>query len=483
MMQKNLLTKNYEESDLTFLQSGCFLFKYDVSLRSFEKKVFMKKVILSMVITFAVGSAWAQQMIVDSVQVDSKPVVNNQQSPSSIELNTKAVKFVPYGFIRNDFYFDSRENFETASGLFYIIPKDRELNAFGEDINEITSSRFLSIATRLGLKVYAQKPILGAELMAQVETDFAGFSTNTTMFRIRQAYMKMSWKKWDLTLGQTWHPMFGEVVPEIQSLATGSPFQPFNRSPQLRLDWKLSKTVRVYLAGLYQLQYTSWGPEGGSTAYQNHGKVPELYFGLDWKKNGWIVGAGADLLHIHPREVVEVKVNADSSYRHTVDEKLTSLSLTAFMKYTTPNKKFSIRAKTVYGENMSHLLLLSGYGVSKVLPDGSFEYTNIRNSTSWMNFVYGDKWQVGFFAGFMKNLGSDDKLYSPETTYIFGYNNLDKVFRLSPMLCYNLKRWTFGVEYEMTSAFYGDLKLETGKVENTHQVTNHRAVAVMMFNF
>ncbi len=38
MMQKNLLTKNYEESDLTFLQSGCFLFKYDVSLRSFEKK-------------------------------------------------------------------------------------------------------------------------------------------------------------------------------------------------------------------------------------------------------------------------------------------------------------------------------------------------------------------------------------------------------------------------------------------------------------
>ena len=29
----------------------------------------------------------------------------------------------------------------------------------------------------------------------------------------------------------------------------------------------------------------------------------------------------------------------------------------------------------------------------------------------------------------------------------------------------------------------GDLNLNSGKVENTHQVTNHRAVAVMMFNF
>ena len=37
MMQKNLSTKKDEEFDLTFLLSGCFLFKYNVSLRSFEK--------------------------------------------------------------------------------------------------------------------------------------------------------------------------------------------------------------------------------------------------------------------------------------------------------------------------------------------------------------------------------------------------------------------------------------------------------------
>jgi hypothetical protein len=72
---------------------------------------------------------------------------------------------------------------------------------------------------------------------------------------------------------------------------------------------------------------------------------------------------------------------------------------------------------------------------------------------------------------------------SKETTYVFGYNNLDYVYRISPMLCYNLKYFSFGLEYEMTTAAYGDLNLNTGKVDNPHEVCNHRVVGVMMFNF
>ncbi len=442
----------------------------------------MRRAVLSIALGILSGYAWAQDslLIVKDGEVEKKAVL-----ATPIELNTKAVKFVPYGFIRNDFYYDSRENFETASGLFYIIPKDHAYNALGEDVNEVSSSRFLSIAARLGLKVHAQQPILGAHMMAQLETDFAGFNGSTTMFRIRQAFARMSWKKADVTAGQTWHPMFGDVVPNIQSLATGSPFQPFNRSPQIRLDWRPSN-LRMYVAGLYQLQYTTWGPNGASTEYQTNSKVPEVYFGLDWKYNGWIVGAGADFLRVRPRVKVVQKVQnegKESEVTHKVDEALNSFSLCAFTQYTTPNKKFSVKAKTIYGENMAHLLLLSGYGVSKELEDGSYEYTNIKNSTSWLNITYGDVWQIGFFAGYMKNLGSDDHLLSDKTTYIFGYNNIDYVYRLSPMICYNIKRFSFGLEYEMTAAGYGDLNLETGRVENTHQVNNHRAVAVMMFNF
>lgn len=400
----------------------------------------------------------------------------------SLEFTTpkKNFKFVPYGFIRNDFYYDSRQNFETAAGLFYIIPKDVEKNPQGEDLNAIPSSAFLSIASRLGVKVYGPQ-ILKANSYAQLETDFAGFSKSTTMLRIRQAFCRLDWKKTSLLMGQTWHPMFGEVVPTIQSLATGSPFQPFNRSPQVRVDWK-ANNAKFYLSALYQFQYASVGPNGSSTTYMVNGKLPEFYLGFDWRKDGFLIGLGLDYLQIRPRVTTTTMIDSvETSIK--VDELIGSWSANFFVQYVTQDKKFSIKAKSILGENMSHLLMLSGYGATRQNSDGSYEYTNLKNSTSWLNIVYGDKWQIGLFLGYMKNLGSDKKLLSKETTYVFGYNNIDYVYRISPMLCYNLKRFSLGLEYELTTAAYGDLNLNTGKVEKSNPVTNHRAVGVIMFNF
>lgn len=411
---------------------------------------------------------------VDTISKASKRSVLEFSSPK------KNFKFVPYGFIRNDFFYDSRQNFETASGLFYIIPKDLNLNQDNQDINDIPSSSFLSIASRLGVKVYGPE-VFKAKSYAQIETDFAGYSGSTTMLRIRQAFCRLDWKNTSLLMGQTWHPMFGEVVPTIQSLATGSPFQPFNRSPQVRIDWR-AKNAKFYLSALYQFQYSSIGPNGSSPSYLVNSKIPELYVGFDWRENGWLFGAGLDYLQIRPRVFAPIEIDGVKT-NVKVDEKLGSWMANAFLQYVSPNKKISFKAKTIFGENMSHLLMLSGYGVSRELSDGSFEYTNLKNSTSWVNFVYGDKWQIGLFCGYMKNLGSDDSLMSESTTFVFGYNNLDYVYRLSPMLCYNLKYFSLGVEYELTTAAYGDLNLETGKVINPHEVTNHRIVGVLMFHF
>ena len=71
----------------------------------------MRRAVLSIALGILSGYAWAQDslLIVKDGEVEKKAVL-----ATPIELNTKAVKFVPYGFIRNDFYYDSRENFETA---------------------------------------------------------------------------------------------------------------------------------------------------------------------------------------------------------------------------------------------------------------------------------------------------------------------------------------------------------------------------------
>lgn len=407
------------------------------------------------------------------------------------EINTKPVKIVPYGFIRNDFYYDSRENFETASGLFYVIPKDKDLNALGEDLNDVSSSRFLSIATRVGVKVFANKPILKSNLMTQVETDFAGYSGSTTMLRIRQAFVKMDWKKWSLLAGQTWHPMFGSVVPEVQSLATGCPFQPFNRSPQVRID---AKTVgkrgtefRAFASAIYQFQYASVGPEGSTSKYQLNAKVPEAYLGFELKKGGFLFGVGAELTTIKPRNYATKQVTPDSTYTHCSDELVISMAWNAYLQYITPNGKFRVRAKSIYGGNMSHLLLLSGYAVGNEEDEGEYTYWDVKTWTSWLNVVYGTKWQVGVFGGYMTNLGIDSHITSPDQVYMFGYNNVAGTYRIAPMLCYNLKHFSFGVEYELTATSYGtwenDKDLSYASLENTHWVKNNRVVAVMMLHF
>ncbi len=437
------------------------------------------------------AQATDSSVLVDSLKggENTKTKIWDKEHP--FEVNTKAVKIVPYGFVRNDFYYDSRENFETASGLFYVIPKDRDLNALGEDLNDVSSSRFLSIATRIGVKVYSNIPILKSQLMAQVETDFAGYSGSTTMLRIRQAFVKMDWEKWSFLAGQTWHPMFGTVVPEVQSLATGSPFQPFNRSPQIRIDAKTfgnrGTEFRVFASAIYQFQYASVGPDGSSPKYQTNAKVPEAYLGLELKNAGFLFGVGAEMTTLKPRDY---ELSADNTCTYITDRTFMSMAWNAYLQYITPNGKFRVRAKSIYGGNMSHLLLLSGYAEIDDKLSGARYYYDVKTWTSWLNLVYGTKWQVGVFGGYMKNFGIDHRLLLPDVSsevYMFGYNNIAGAYRISPMLCYNLKHFSFGVEYEMTATSYG--KWEDSKdlfystVENTHWVKNHRVVAVMMLHF
>lgn len=412
----------------------------------------MRKITLFIISIFSLASLWAQE-------------------------EKANFKFTPYGFIRNDFYFDSRQNLETANGLFYIMPLDKAPNGIGEDVNNIPSSAFFAIAARLGIKI-SGPDVLGAKSSARIETDFAGFGASTTMLRIRQAWCKLEWNKVDLLAGQTWHPMFGDVIPTVQSLATGSPFQPFNRSPQVRVDYKFTPSFKTYFSALYEFQYMSAGPNGSSQEYQKNAIVPELYLGLDFKKNGWIVGAGASFLRLRPRVNFE---NEDTGLKRKVSDNINSFSMNAFLQYT--NDLWAFKAKTIYGQNMAHLLLMSGYAVSDVNSDGSFDYTNLKNSTSWANITYGKKTQIGLFAGYSKNLGSDDRLESRDMVYVMGFPNLDKVYRVAPQVSYNLKHWTFGVEYERTTASYGTMDLNDGKVKDTHDVTNNRVVAVMMYLF
>ena len=392
----------------------------------------------------------------------------------------KAVKAEIYGFVRNYFTYDSRSCVQSNEGLFNMLPNDINPGVDGEDLNAIPSVRFLSMTTRLGLNVNGPE-IWGAKSTAKIESDFCGASSGTSFnLRIRQAYTKLAWEKGDLLVGQAWHPMSGDLMPEVFSLATGAPFNPFNRSPQVRYNYAPIKGLSFTAAALYQYQYGSVGLDGKtSNTYQRNALVPEVFVGMTAKGKHLSGGWGVNASTIAPRVIAN---------NMRVDERLTSISAMVFGSLKVDD--LSVRAKATYGQNTSHMQQPSGFGVVEVLDNGVYNYEPMELGSAWVTMMYGKKLRYGFFAGWMKNYGSaGDKFTS---LVVRNNNGMDQAYRFSPIVTYKVQNMQIGLEYEHTATAYGDYfvhrndyprQVTNGTVTNTHWVANNRVCMMLKYDF
>lgn len=442
------------------------------------------------------------------------PAAMDAATPS--EKKTSAVKeelrnhFSLYGFIRNYFTFDSRESASGTGNLFYYLPFDRDLNELGEDLNAQPSFRFLAITSRVGLDVNGYR-IGKTDISAKVETDFyAGLSgsTGTATLRLRQAYMKLGWKDLpmcgsstasvSLLMGQAWHPVAADQ-PDVISLAVGAPFNAFNRSPQVTMDASLGKHFTITGSLIYQMQYTSGGPEGSSADYMKYGILPEVYAGLTYKTGGFLVKGGASLLSIKPRYKGEYNAGG-TNVETRVSDRMTTLSPFLYLQYK--YKTLTVKAKTIYGGAADYMNQVSGYGIiSTDHPDGHYEYAATHTSSSWVSVSFGKKLQGMFMAGYIHNLGASEDFIDTDTGYYFftkdgqNYKNMAQAFRLVPTIVYNIGKFSLGLEYEVTSAQFGDhlasdgsvlaagTRLQDGSSASRYWLTNHRIQLMTKFTF
>ena len=391
--------------------------------------------------------------------------------PATAQKKNFTYKF--YGFVRGDLFYNTRVNMAPVDGNFYLYPLDKRPDADGKDLNAGPNGSFYTFTSRLGVDVTG--PDIGtARSSAKIEVDFGGFSSSTTMLRIRQAYVALDWEKSQILIGQTWHPLFGSVCPDILNLSTGAPFQPFNREPQIRYQYKV-EDVKLTASALWQLQYLSSGPNGMSEEYIKNSCVPEVYLGVDYKKPGWQVGAGMEILSLVPRTQNEVDGKI-----YKVSERVSSVSGEAHVKYQDAN--WLVMAKTLLASNLTQTCMLGGYGVTSIDPrTGEQEYSPYLFSTSWLNIVYGKKWKPGLFLGYLKNLGANEALVGK--TYGVGLD-VDQVFTTNLQLSYNLPHWKLGVEYSPSIAWYGNVDLQDGgRIHDTHSITNHRVLGVLIYTF
>ena len=387
-----------------------------------------------------------------------------------------------YGQVRADLFYNSRSNSETVDGLFYMYPKDHSYDADGNDLNAKPDGSLYTMYSRLGVDIAGPKIGKGITTSAKVEVDFRGGGTNYYMIRLRQAYFNLGFGKSSLLVGQTWHPFYGDVAPDILNLNMGAPFQPFSRAPQIRYMY-VNRNFQLKATALWQSQYLSVGPssnQAGATSTQKsqnfikNSCVPELALNLDYKGGGWIAGAGVDMTSIVPRTQSESEGNV-----YKVKERITTVSAEAHVKYS--GNDWLLAAKSVLGSNFTQASGVGGYGIKSVDPrTGEQKYSPVRVSSTWVNVAYGKKLRPGVFVGYLKNLGAADDVSGVLGTGIG--DGLDQLVSASAELTYNLPHWKFGVEYMASTAWYGNL-MPDAKISDTHSVTNHRVVFTALFQF
>ncbi len=420
----------------------------------------------------------------------------------------KPSHFKLYGFIRNYFAFDSRESKSGTKDLFYYIPKDEALNAKGEDMNANPTFRFLAITSRVGLDVKDYQ-FGKTKVGAKIETDFYCMNGNVAVLRLRQAYATLGWdglgkgqkQSASLKVGQAWHPIAADQ-PYVIDLETGTPFNPFSRTPQVMLDYNFSKHFTLTGGFIWQMQYLSVGPlykkekskyeSEASDDFIKYGCTPEFYAGVTFKSNNGFLGrVGMDVLSIKPRWR---DVNGNK-----VDDRLTTVNPYVYAQYAAGD--FSVNAKVVYASAGEHFNMLSGYGVTDINSDGSWEYAPLHSTASYVSVKYGRKLQVQGMIGYMKNLGTNKSLYedpanpgytSTDNVYISknGFHNLNQIIRVTPTVVYNLGKLSFGLEYDITSAQYGKYAVDdhvnssNGLVDSgLHWIVNHRLLGMVKFTF
>ena len=382
------------------------------------------------------------------------------------------IKFT--GFVKSDIYFDSRQNVSAREGHFYLYPMNESLDVNGVDINGKSNFNMLSIQTRLKGAITGPDAF-GAKTSAVIEGAFFGHTApDINGFRLRHAFAKLTWDNTELLVGQFWHAMFiTECFPGTVSFNTGAPFQPFARNPQIRFTQKFNEVKMVFTA-MSQRDFTSTGPIGASTSYLRNNVIPELNFTLQYSTKGedgnsFLAGIGADYISLLP--------SIESGAGLSVDETVNGFSTMAFMKFTT--KDITVKFEGVLGQNTTHLTMLGGY-IGHVDSYQFQEFAPIKTASMWTDIhSNGKKVQVGLFAGYTKNQGSDE---NNRNAFFSRGSNIDYIYRFSPRINFNSGKMRFSGEIEYTTAAYGSVA-EDSSVANSNEVSNLRLLIGVYYFF
>lgn len=390
------------------------------------------------------------------------------------ESNNWGIKFS--GFVRHDVMYDTRQNESLREGELLFYPKDVKKDTNGSDINASPTFHMLAITSRLTGTITGPEAF-GAKTSGIIEAEFFGNGDALiNEFRLRHAWIKLDWEKTQLALGQYWHPMFvTDCYPGVTNFNTGAPFQPFNRSPQIRVTHKLSSQFTVIGALVSERDFSSTTVTGtGSTEPARNAAMPAINAHLQFKNDMLFIGLGAEYKSLRPRL-------ATGGTKHVEENKVNAITTQGYIKITLSG--VVIKMEDVYGQNMNNHLMVGGY-LGYRADTSVYKPTHTR--TSWLEISGRGKTVVpALFVGALKNdgAGSSGAVAGGGRGVGISGRGISEIIRIAPRCDFISGKVKFSLEYEMTRAKYGDLN-SSGKAKGNYEtVTNNRLLLATVYSF
>lgn len=381
-----------------------------------------------------------------------------------------------FGFIRTDYIFDSRKSATVREDNLNLYPLDQVLDSNGTDINAVNQSNFLSITSRLGVKVKGPN-VWGAKMSGTLEGDFFGNTeASIGLLRLRHAYVNMDWSKTSLTMGQTWYPTFiPEVFPGVTNFSTGILFNPFGWASQVKIKQNFTKEFSGALTAYKEREFTAPGP-GAQNASSINSAVPSLNAVLQFRGKSVLLGLGFEYKSMQPLTVSATNI--------ATKEKVNSSTVFGYAKYS--NDKFHVKAYGISGGNLNNLVMLGGF-TGTTSAAGIQSYDPTKTTALWIDIASNSKTVApGLFFGTTKNNGSSTAAGTAAQIYSRGMSGtrvIDNVWRASGRIDFKKNKLRISPELEYTSATWGDADLYAKATTNKKDVANFRAMVSCVYSF
>lgn len=371
------------------------------------------------------------------------------------------------GFIKFDSYYNSRQIVAAREGHYYLYPQPISSDEDGFDQNIDPFFNMANFQSRVWLKLKSDS-LIGALVTGKLEADFFGTSSGLeNVFRLRHAFIKISWTNIELLFGQYWSPLFTvDVFPQVVNFNTGVPFQPFARFPQVSIKWKMTESLR--LVGAVTMQRDAFQEISGREVQQRSG-IPGMHFHSIWEQKKFLIGAGGYSKALRPEKGGDIFF-ADS--------------YTIYSKWNVGH--FNVRSKYISGNDLSDHIMLGGYVEIENDDFEEIEFYPTMLQSLWSDIEYAiNSITFGLFVGFTENDGIDYEINS-NVHYDFQArsSNILTVYRISPRIVWKMNSVKFALEYDRTEALYtseytNNLK---PKILNEKPVANNRLLfAVYLF--